>query len=153
MVALHASPHTSVVMSAQGFVQRDTLARCFCVVDMADHAPVNRQFAQQEVLMKYRRGLAGARVRVLKNLMWCTTTTDEQKIMLTQSQMDNFAEEDETLYQIERKLSNWPAPKTPEESARVDEINGLWTQVVMTKALNYDFEGDLHPTPSTASTV
>jgi alpha-D-ribose 1-methylphosphonate 5-triphosphate diphosphatase PhnM len=69
MVALHASPHTSVVMSAQGFVQRDTLARCFCVVDMADHAPVNRQFAQQEVLMKYRRGLAGARVRVLKNLM------------------------------------------------------------------------------------
>jgi hypothetical protein len=103
--------------------------------------------------MKYRRGLAGARVRVLKNLMWCTTTTDEQKIMLTQSQMDNFAEEDETLYQIERKLSNWPAPRTPEESARVDEINGLWTQVVMTKALNYDFEGDLHPTPSTESTV
>ena len=107
----------------------------------------------QEDLVKYRRDLSGARVRVLRNILSCTTTTDEQKIMLTELRVDNFAEEDETLDQIERKLSNWPAQGTPEESARLDEIKSLWPQVVMTKALIYDFEGVIHPTPSTASTV
>ena len=154
MVALHASPHTSVVISAQGSsVQRSTLARRFCVVDMADHAPPNRRIAEQEDLVKYRRGLSGARVRVLKNIMWCTTTTAEQKIMLTEERMENFAEENETLYQIELKLSNWPAQGTPEEGARLDEISSLWIKVVMAKALIYDLEGVITPTPSTPSTV
>jgi hypothetical protein len=120
---------------------------------MADHAPPNLRIVEQEDLVKYRRGLSGARVRVLKNIMWCTTTTDEQKIMLTELRVDNFAEEDETLDQIERKLSNWPAQGTPEESARLDEISRLWMEVVLTKALIYDLEGVITPTPSTASTV
>ena len=161
MVALHASPHTSVVISAQGSsVQRSTLARRFCVVDMADHAPPNRRIADivkspesQEDLVKYRRDLSGARVRVLKNIMWCTTTTAEQKIMLTEERMENFAEENETLYQIELKLSNWPAQGTPEEGARLDEIRSLWINVVLAKALIYDLEGVITPTPSTPSTV
>ncbi len=153
MVALHASPHISVGMSAQGLVQRNTLARRCCVVDMADHAPPDPRILEREDLVKYRRGLARARVRVLKNIMWCTTTTDEEKIMLTEARVQNFAEEDETLKQIERKLINWPAHGTPEESARLEEIKSLWLQVVMTKALFYDLEGVDNPTPSTASTV
>ena len=107
----------------------------------------------QEDLVKYRRDLSGARVRVLKNIMWCTTTTAEQKIMLTEERMENFAEENETLYQIELKLSNWPAQGTPEEGARLDEISSLWIKVVMAKALIYDLEGVITPTPSTPSTV
>ena len=137
-----------------------TLASSFCVVDMADHAPPNRRIADmvkspesQEDLVKYRRDLSGARVRVLKNIMWCTTTTAEQKIMLTEERMENFAEENETLYQIELKLSNWPAQGTPEEGARLDEISSLWIKVVMAKALIYDLEGVITPTPSTPSTV
>ena len=107
----------------------------------------------QEDLVKYRRDLSGARVRVLKNILWCTTTTAEQKIMLTEERMENFAEENETLYQIELKLSNWPAQGTPEEGARLDEISSLWIKVVMAKALIYDLEGVITPTPSTPSTV
>ena len=107
----------------------------------------------QEDLVKYRRDLSGARVRVLKNIMWCTTTTAEQKIMLTEERMENFAEENETLYQIELKLSNWPAQGTPEEGARLDEISSLWIKVVMAKAVIYDLEGVITPTPSTPSTV
>ena len=129
-------------------------------VDMADHAPPNRRIADmvkspesQEDLVKYRRDLSGTRVRVLKNIMWCTTTTAEQKIMLTEERMENFAEENETLYQIELKLSNWPAQGTPEEGARLDEISSLWIKVVMAKALIYDLEGVITPTPSTPSTV
>ena len=143
LVALHASPHTSVVISAQGSsVQRRTLARRFCVVDMADHPPPKRlrQICEQVDLVKYRRDLSGARVRVLKNILWCTTTTAEQKIMLTEERMENFAEENETLYQIELKLSNWPAQGTPEEGARLDEISSLWVQVVISKAMIYDPE-------------
>ena len=160
-MALHASPITSVVISAQGSsVQRRTLARRFCVVDMADHPPPKRlrQICEQVDRVKYRRDLSGARVRVLRNILSCTTTTDEQKIMLTEERMENFAAENETLYQIELKtrLSNWSVQGTPEESARLDEIKSLWLQVVMTKALfydSYDSEGVIHPTPSTASTV
>ena len=146
----HADAHTS------------TLARRFCVADMADHAPPNRRIADmvkspesQEDLVKYRRDLSGARVRVLKNILWCTTTTDEQKIMLTEERIENFAAENETLYQIELKtrLSNWPAQGTPEESARLDEISRLWMEVVPTKAIICDLEGVITPTPSTASTV
>ena len=87
--------------------------------------------------------------------MSCTTTTDEQKIMLTEERMENFAAENETLYQIELKtrLSNWPAQGTPEEGARLDEISSLWIKVVMAKALIYDLEGVITPTPSTPSTV
>ena len=107
----------------------------------------------QEDLVKYRRDLSGARVRVLKNILWCTTTTAEQKIMLTEERMENFAEENETLYQIELKLSNWPAQGTPEEGARLDEISSLWIKVVLAKALIYDLEGVITPTPSTPSTV
>ena len=85
----------------------------------------------QEDLVKYKRDLSGARVRVLKNILWCTTTTDEQKI----------------------ELSNWPAQGTPEEGARLDEISSLWIKVVLARALIYDLEGVITPTPSTPSTV
>ena len=127
------------------------------VVAMPDLPPPKRlrQICEQVDLVKYRRDLSGARVRVLRNILSCTTTTDEQKIMLTEERLENFAAENETLYQIELKtrLSNWPAQGTPEESARLDEISRLWMEVVLTKALIYDLEGVITPTPSTPSTV
>ena len=109
---------------------------------MPDFPPLKklRSICEKVDLAKYKKEIAGARVRILQRILDNPNTPDQYKILCVGELVENFEHEDETLHKIEQKsqTSDWPTPGSPEETARLDEIASHWAEIVMMKALIYD---------------